>query len=69
MPPHIRQGNKTRSGIRARVEHVFAVQKEQMSVFIRTIGLKRATVKLSLANMAYNIKRLVYWENRRAVAG
>lgn len=68
MPPHIRQGNKTRSGIRAKVEHVFAVQKEQMGLFIRTIGLQRATVKLSFANMAYNIKRLVFWENRRVLA-
>lgn len=69
MPAHIRQGNQTRSGIRAKVEHVFAVQKEQMGIFIRTIGLQRATVKLSLANMAYNIKRLVFWENRRVLAG
>ena len=69
MAAHIRQGNKTRSGIRAKVEHVFAVQKEQMGIFVRTIGLQRATVKLSLANMAYNIKRLVFWENRRILAG
>lgn len=69
MPAHIRQGNKTRSGIRAKVEHVFAVQKEQMGIFIRTIGLERATTKLSLSNMAYNMKRLVFWENRGVLAG
>jgi hypothetical protein len=41
IPTPIRQGNKTRSGIRAKVEHVFAVQKEQMgstySVFFQLI--------------------------------
>ena len=69
MPAHTRQGNKTRSGIRAKVEHVFAVQKEQMGIFVRTIGLQRATVKLSFTNMAYNIKRLVFWESRRILVG
>lgn len=65
----IRQGNKTKSKIRAKVEHVFAVQKEQMGLFIRTIGLQRATVKITLANMAYNMKRLVFWERRNAFSG
>jgi len=66
---YLRQGNKTKSKIRAKVEHVFAVQKEQMGLFIRTIGLQRATVKITLANMAYNMKRLVFWEKRSVLAG
>lgn len=69
IPPHIRQGNKEKSKIRAKVEHVFAVQKEQMGLFVRTIGIQRATVKISLANMAYNMKRLIFWETRNAIAG
>ena len=69
MPPHIRQGNKEKSKIRAKVEHVFAVQKEQMGLFIRTIGLHRAAVKITLANIAYNMKRLVFWEKRGVLAG
>jgi hypothetical protein len=36
------------------VEHVFAVQKEQMGLFVRTIGLKRAKIKIGLANLTYN---------------
>ena len=52
--------NRERSPIRARVEHVFAVQKDKMALFIRTIGLPRATVKIGLANLAYNMQRLIY---------
>lgn len=65
----LRQGNKTKSKIRAKVEHVFAVQKEQVRLFIRTIGLQGATVKITLANFVYNMKRLVFWERRSAVEG
>ena len=52
--------NRERSPIRARVEHVFAVQKDKMALFIRTIGLPRAKLKIGLANLAYNIQRLIY---------
>ena len=38
------------AGIRARVEHVFAQQKDKMGLFIRTIGIKRAEAKITLAN-------------------
>jgi len=69
MPTRIRQGNKEKSKIRAKVEHVFAVQKEQMGLFVRTIGIQRATVKITLANIAYNMKRLIFWEKQNALAG
>jgi transposase, IS5 family len=36
--------------VRARVEHVFAHQKGKMGLFIRTVGIKRAEAKISLAN-------------------
>jgi IS5 family transposase len=42
MPDHVRRGNAKKSKVRARVEHVFARQKDQMGLFIRTIGIKRA---------------------------
>lgn len=68
MAPHIRRGNAGRSKIRATVEHVFARQKGPMGLFIRTIGLARARVKIGMANLAYNITRLVWQERRRALA-
>jgi hypothetical protein len=42
-------------------------QKDRMGLFIRTIGIARATVKIGLANLVYNIKRLIYLK-RAAVA-
>ena len=58
--------NAKRSTVRARVEHVFARQKDQMGLFIRTIGIARAEAKITLANLAYNIDRLVFHERRAA---
>ena len=52
--------------IRARVEHVFAQQKAHMGLFIRTIGLKRAETKIMVANLAYNMQRLIFHERRAA---
>jgi len=58
MPAAIRRTNNAKSKIRSRIEHVFAEQKERMDLFIRTIGIARATTKIGLANLVYNIKRL-----------
>jgi hypothetical protein len=49
-----------KSTIRSRIEHVFAEQKERMDLFIRTVGIARATTKIGLANLVYNIKRLIF---------
>ena len=54
-----RRANNAKSKIRAHVEHVFAEQKDRMDLFIRTIGLPRATTKIGLANLVYNVKRLI----------
>lgn len=64
MPKHHARGNRTRSGIRARVEHVFAKMKQGKHILVQTIGLARAWVKIGLMNLAYNIKRLVYHHTR-----
>lgn len=64
MPANIRRGNATRSKVRARVEHVFAHQKAKMGLFIRTIGIARAEAKITLANLAFNMHRLVFHETR-----
>ena len=66
MPVHTARANATRSAVRARVEHVFARQKDQMGLFIRTIGLRRADAKITLVNLAYNIDRLIFHERRAA---
>jgi transposase, IS5 family len=64
MPPHIARGNATRARVRSRVEHVFAAEKRRMGLVVRTIGLARATAKITLANLAYNLRRLVWIEGR-----
>jgi hypothetical protein len=60
MPETMRRANNAKSKIRSRVEHVFAEQKDRMGLFIRTIGIARATTKIGMANLVYNIKRLIF---------
>ena len=67
MPDTIRRANNLKSKVRSRVEHVFAEQKSRMGLFIRTIGIARATTKIGLVNILYNMKRLIY-VHRIAVA-
>ena len=64
MAPHIRRGNASRSRVRAGIEHVFAQQKGPMELCIRTIGMARAKAKIGLANLTYNIRRMVWLERR-----
>ena len=55
------QGNTTRSRTRARVEHVFGHQATAMGgKLVRTIGLVRATMKIGMQNLAYNMSRFGY---------
>ncbi|VWX51180.1 hypothetical protein NOVOSPHI9U_390001 [Novosphingobium sp. 9U] len=67
MPERTAKANAAKSKIRARVEHVFARQKAQMGLFIRTIGIKRAEAKITLANLAYNMHRLIFHERWAAM--
>jgi transposase, IS5 family len=60
MPRHTARANGRKSTVRAAVEHVFARQKGAMGLFIRTIGIARAATKIGLANLVYNIKRMVW---------
>lgn len=66
MPDAIRRANNAKSKIRSRVEHVFAEQKDRMDLFIRTIGIARATTKIGLANLIFNIKRLLFLQRTAA---
>ena len=55
-----KQANRARSILRVRVEHVFGAQLQTAgNLIVRTIGLARATVKIGLRNLAYNISRFV----------
>ena len=48
---------------RARVEHVFGAQSNDMGgTLVRSIGLVRAKARIGLKNLAYNMRRLVQLE-------
>ena len=63
LPPH-----HQRAKVRSHVEHAIAEQKHRMALFIRTIGIARAKAKIGMANIAFNMKRMVFWEKRSAPA-
>jgi IS5 family transposase len=63
------RGNKTRSKVRARIEHVFGAQTNDMGgTLVRSIGLVRAKARIGLKNLAYNMRRLVQLERLAATA-
>ena len=56
-----KQGNRTRSRTRSRVEHIFAAQKQQAgTLLLRSIGLARAKTRIGLRNLVYNLQRFTY---------
>jgi transposase, IS5 family len=60
MPRRTARANARKSAVRSAVEHVFAHQKGPMGLFIRTIGIARATTKIGLANLLYNMQRMIW---------
>lgn len=60
MPKHVSRANAAKSEVRARGEHVFARQKGPMALVIRTIGIARAKVRIGLANLVCNMRRLLW---------
>ena len=58
--PTSRERTGANRKVRAAVEHVLAHQKGPMGLVERRIGLARARVKIGLANLVYNMKRLVW---------
>jgi IS5 family transposase len=62
------KANAARARIRSAIEHVFAAQKHRMALFVRTIGLARARVKIGIANLVYNFTRLAWLNTRTAPA-
>jgi len=54
-----KKGNRTRSRVRSRIEHIFGLQAQRMkTVILRGIGIMRARCKIGLRNLAYNVGRL-----------
>lgn len=53
-----KKGNKEKSKIRARVEHVFGFIEGSMNKFaLNCVGIKRATAAIGLINLTYNLFR------------
>jgi transposase, IS5 family len=53
-----KQSNRSKSKVRARVEHIFGAQAAMGGHIVRTIELKRARVKIGMMNLVYNMKPL-----------
>lgn len=68
MPEAPSHANDLKSKTRSRVEHVFAKQKSRMGLFIRTEGIARAATKIGLADILYDMKRLIFFESRSMAA-
>lgn len=68
MPKRTSRANGRKAAVRAKVEHVFAHQKDRVGLTIRTIGLARARATITLANMAYDMTRLRWLLSRPAPA-
>ena len=65
-----KKGNKTRSRVRVRVEHVFGAQSNDMGgPLIRSIGLVRAKARIGLRNLACNMRRAVQLDHLDAAPG
>ena len=60
--------NGRKSVVRSKVEHVLGHQKDRIRQVIRTIGLARAKVTITMANMVYNMCRLRWLFRRGAPA-
>jgi transposase, IS5 family len=66
-PARTAKANVRKSAVRAHIEHIFE-QKARMGLLVRTIGITRATAKIGLANLVYNMRRLIWLERQTAPA-
>jgi len=60
------QGNRTRSKIRSRVEHIFGAQCNYRIKMISSIGIARAKMNIGLMNLTYNLKRFCFLQRSSA---
>jgi transposase, IS5 family len=58
--------NRIKSKTRVRVEHLFGAQHAMGGHIVRTIGLARATLKIGMMNLVYNMKRLGQFDQARS---
>ncbi len=68
MPVHHERANAAWSKVRSAIEHPFVGMKTRMGLFVRTIGIDRARARIGMANIAFNMKRLLFRERKGAVA-
>jgi len=62
MPRYSQKSNVGKSVIRWCVEHVFANQKSQTGLFVRTVGLTRTTMRIELVSTVYNMHSFIFLE-------
>jgi transposase, IS5 family len=67
MPRRTARANARKSAVRSALEPVFARQKGPIDLFVRTIGIARARTKIGLANLLYNLQRMI-WLTDQATA-
>lgn len=55
-----KEANRKKSKVRARIEHVFGSMENEMGgMIVRVIGIARASLKIGMMNLAYNMRRFV----------
>jgi IS5 family transposase len=55
-----KENNRMKSKVRARVEHVFGwMHRQGHEIHVRTVGLQRATARITLLNLVYNMTRAI----------
>jgi len=55
-----KKGNKTRSKVRSRVEHVFGSQTDLRRKMVRCIGMMRTRTEVGMMNLVYNMRRFCF---------
>ena len=56
-----KEANRKKSKIRARVEHIFGrMERLTNGTWLRVVGIARATIKIGLRNLVYNLDRYAY---------
>lgn len=64
MPKHTDKANRKKSSVRARVEHVCGgVKPGNLKHVVRCVGIDRATLRMGMKNIGYNIQRFGFLLN------
>jgi transposase, IS5 family len=60
-----KETNRGKSKVRAKVEHVFGAWVMNLGgKLVRCIGIERVRAQLGLKDLAYNLRRYVFWRNK-----